>query len=141
MDEERAVYCAEGRQRVLDSPIRVADDAAVIVYSMEGVAGLGGRLVFGIAADRFGAKRVLVIGLLIQAFAATSYLSVNQLKGFYAIAFVFGAGYGGVMPLYAAPAREAFGPRCNPPDHKNGQSPDRKQPPRHSWTTPSPNTS
>ena len=85
--------------------------SAVTIYSMEGAAGLGGRLLFGIAADRLGAKRVLVAGLVIQALAAASYLLVRRLEGFYAVAFVFGAAYGGVMPLYAALAREAFGPR------------------------------
>ena len=85
--------------------------AAVTIYSMEGVAGLGGRLLFGVLADKYGAKPVLVVGLLVQAFAAVSYLAVNQLGGFYAVALVFGAAYGGTMPLYAALAREAFGPR------------------------------
>jgi MFS family permease len=36
---------------------------------------------------------------------------VNKLNGFYAVAFIFGLAYGGVMPLYAALAREYFGPR------------------------------
>lgn len=85
--------------------------AAVTIYSMEGAAGLGGRLLFGVAADRWGAKPVLVVGLLVQAFAAVSYLAVNQLAGFYAVAIVFGAAYGGTMPLYAALAREAFDAR------------------------------
>ena len=85
--------------------------AAVTIYSMEGAAGLGGRLLFGVLADRLGAKRVLVAGLLIQAFAAASYLLVRRLEGFYAVAFVFGLAYGGVMPLYATLAREAFGAR------------------------------
>jgi MFS family permease len=85
--------------------------AAVTIYSMEGAAGLGGRLLFGVLADKFGAKPVLVAGLLVQAFAAVSYLAVNQLGGFYAVAIVFGAAYGGTMPLYAALAREAFGAR------------------------------
>ena len=85
--------------------------AAVTIYSMEGAAGLGGRLLFGVLADRYGAKPVLVTGLLVQAFAAVSYLAVNQLGGFYAVAIVFGAAYGGTMPLYAALAREAFSPR------------------------------
>jgi MFS family permease len=85
--------------------------AAVTIYSMEGAAGLGGRLLFGVAADKYGAKPVLVVGLLVQAFAAVSYLAVNQLTGFYAVAIIFGAAYGGTMPLYAALAREAFGPR------------------------------
>ena len=85
--------------------------AAVTIYSMEGVAGLGGRLLFGVLADRLGAKRVLIAGLLIQAFAAASYLLVNQLGGFYAVAIVFGLAYGGVMPLYAVLARDYFGAR------------------------------
>jgi MFS family permease len=85
--------------------------AAVTIYSMEGAAGLGGRLLFGVLADKYGAKPVLVAGLLVQAFAAVSYLAVNQLGGFYAVAIVFGAAYGGTMPLYAALARDAFGPR------------------------------
>jgi MFS family permease len=85
--------------------------SAVTIYSMEGAAGLGGRLLFGFMADRVGARRVLVAGLLVQAFAAASYLLVNRLEGFYVVALVFGLAYGGVMPLYATLAREAFGPR------------------------------
>ena len=85
--------------------------AAVTIYSAEGLAGLGGRLVFGLAGDRFGAKRALVAGLLIQAFAAGSYLFTAKLGEFYAVAAVFGLAYGGVMPLYAVLARDYFGQR------------------------------
>jgi MFS family permease len=82
--------------------------AAVTIYSAEGLAGLGGRLVFGLAGDRFGAKHVLVIGLLIQATSAGAYFFVRQLGEFYAVAVIFGMAYGGVMPLYAVIAREYF---------------------------------
>ena len=82
--------------------------AAVTIYSAEGLAGLGGRLVFGLAGDRFGAKRTLVVGLLIQAVAAGAYFFARQLDQFYAVALVFGLAYGGVMPLYAVIAREYF---------------------------------
>lgn len=82
--------------------------AAVSIYSLEGLAGLGGRLLFGLSADRFGVKRVLVIGLLIQAVAALGYIFTRQLGEFYAVALVFGLAYGGVMPLYGALAREYF---------------------------------
>jgi MFS family permease len=85
--------------------------AAVTIYSMEGAAGLGGRLLFGLLADRLGAKPVLVAGLLVQALAAVAYLQVNQLDGFYVVAIVFGLAYGGTMPLYASLARDAFSPR------------------------------
>ena len=36
--------------------------AAVTIYSVEGLAGMGGRIAFGLLGDRFGAKRVLVAG-------------------------------------------------------------------------------
>jgi len=81
---------------------------AVTIYSVEGLAGLGGRLVFGVLGDRLGAKRVLVSGLLLQAFGASAYYFVHELSGFYAAAAVFGFIYAGVMPLYAVIARENF---------------------------------
>jgi MFS family permease len=84
---------------------------AVSIYSLEGLSGLGGRLMLGVLADRFGAKRVLICGLLVQALAIGTYLFVNRLGEFYALSFVFGTAYGGVMPLYAVLAREYFGPR------------------------------
>ena len=83
--------------------------AAVTIYSLEGLAGLGGRIVFGLAGDRYGAKRVLIAGLLIQAFAAGSFMFAHRLGEFYAVAAVFGFAYGGVMPLYAVLARDYFG--------------------------------
>ena len=82
--------------------------AAVTIYSVEGFAGLFGRIAFGVAGDRFGAKRVLVAGLLVQAFGALAYGFVRELDGFYAVAALFGFTYAGVMPLYAVLARENF---------------------------------
>jgi predicted MFS family arabinose efflux permease len=85
--------------------------AAVTVYSVEGIAGLGGRLALGVLADRLGVKRVLIAGLLIQAVAAGLFVFASRLGEFYAVAAVFGFAYGGVMPLYAVLAREYFGQR------------------------------
>lgn len=85
--------------------------AAVTIYSMEGAAGLGGRLLCGVLADKWGAKPVLVAGLAVQALAAAAYLLADRLGSFYAVAIVFGMAYGGTMPLYASLARDAFAPR------------------------------
>jgi MFS family permease len=85
--------------------------AAVTIYSVEGLAGLGGRLLLGVLADRLGAKPVLVTGLLVQALSIATYLFVGRLGEFYLLAVVFGTAYGGVMPLYAVLAREYFGQR------------------------------
>jgi MFS family permease len=85
--------------------------AAVSVYGVAGLSGLGGRLLLGVLADRLGAKPVLAAGLLVQALAIIGYLYVARLGEFYLLAVVFGAAYGGVMPLYAVLARDYFGPR------------------------------
>ncbi|HUQ10121.1 MAG TPA: MFS transporter [Steroidobacteraceae bacterium] len=92
-----AMYCGLGSM------------AAVSVYSVEGLAGLGGRILIGLLADRFGAKRLLVITLTIQSFAIAAYLKVNELSEFYTLAVIFGVAYGGGMPLYASIARGYFG--------------------------------
>ncbi len=82
--------------------------AAVSIYSVEGFSGMFGRIGFGLLGDRFGAKRVLVLGLLAQAFGALAYVFARGLGEFYAVAAVFGFIYAGIMPLYAVLARENF---------------------------------
>ena len=81
---------------------------AVTIYSVEGLAGLGGRLAFGLLGDRCGAKRVLVTGLFLQAFGALGYVFVRELSAFYAVAALFGFIYAGTMPLYSVLVRENF---------------------------------
>ena len=89
----------------------IAPMAAVSIYSVEGLAGLGGRVLFGTLADRIGVKPVLIAGLLIQAAVIPAYLLASGIGVFYGLAIIFGATYGGVMPLYAVLAREYFGQR------------------------------
>jgi MFS family permease len=82
--------------------------AAASIYSVEGVAGLFGRLLFGVLADRLGVKRVIVGGLVLQALGIYTYIYVGELTQFYMLAMVLGLAYGGVMPLYAVLARDYF---------------------------------
>ena len=82
--------------------------AAVTIYSIEGLAGMGGRIAFGLLGDRLGAKRVLVAGLFAQAFGALAYVFVRELAAFYAVAALFGFIYAGTMPLYSVLIRENF---------------------------------
>lgn len=86
----------------------IAALAAVSIYSVEGIAGMFGRIGFGVMGDRFGAKRVLVAGLLVQAFGALGYFFARDLGQFYAIAALFGFIYAGIMPLYSVLVRENF---------------------------------
>ncbi len=81
---------------------------AVSIYSVEGLAGLGGRVLFGLAGDRFGAKQTVIFALVVQALGAGAYYFTRQIGEFYAVAVVFGMAYGGVMPLYSVIAREYF---------------------------------
>ena len=92
-----AMYCGIGAM------------AAVSVYSVEGLAGLFGRVIIGLLADRFGAKRLLITMLAVQSVCIAAYLKVNELNEFYALAVIFGVAYGGGMPLYASLARDYFG--------------------------------
>jgi MFS family permease len=85
--------------------------AAVSIYSIEGLAGLGGRLLFGVAADRLGVKPVLICGLLVQSIAIPAYLIATRQSELYLLGIVFGTAYGGIMPLYAVLAREYFDQR------------------------------
>jgi len=81
---------------------------AVTIYSLEGLAGMGGRIGFGLLGDRLGAKHVLAAGLLIQAVGALGYFFASNLASFYAVAVIFGFTYAGIMPLYSVLARENF---------------------------------
>ncbi len=82
--------------------------AAAAIYSIEGLAGLFGRLAFGLLADRIGVKRVIVGGLALQAVGIYSYIYVSGISDFYLRAVILGMAYGGVMPLYNVLAREYF---------------------------------
>jgi MFS family permease len=82
--------------------------AAASIYSIEGLAGLFGRLLFGFLADRFGVRRVIVGGLALQAAGIFTYIYVAELPQFYMLAAVLGLAYGGVMPLYSVLARDYF---------------------------------
>lgn len=85
--------------------------AAASIYSVEGLAGLFGRVIFGVLADRLGVRRVIVAGLALQAVGIYTYIYVSELPQFYLLAAVLGLAYGGVMPLYSVLARDYFSPR------------------------------
>ncbi len=89
----------------------VATMVAATVFSVSGLASLGGRVASGLLADRFGAKRALVAGLALQAAMISLYLVAWSPAAFYSLALFFGMAYGGVMPLYALLVREYFGER------------------------------
>jgi len=86
--------------------------AAATVLGISGLASLVGRVISGVAADRWGSKPTLIAMLALQAPAIFLYLFTSSTPGFYALAILFGASYGGVMPMYALLTREYFGARA-----------------------------
>jgi MFS family permease len=84
---------------------------AATVFGAAGLASLSGRVIGGLAADRVGAKRMIVVGLTLQALSVSLYLFTRELTSFYALSLMFGFSYGAVMPLYAILVREYFGAR------------------------------
>ncbi|HXJ83137.1 MAG TPA: MFS transporter [Candidatus Methylomirabilis sp.] len=86
--------------------------AAATLLGVSGLASLIGRVLSGLIADRWGSKPTLIAMLGLQAPAIFLYLFTNSIGGFYALAILFGASYGGVMPMYALLTREYFGARA-----------------------------
>jgi MFS family permease len=87
----------------------VAGMTAATVLSVSGLSSVVGRIATGLLADRFGAKRTLIVGLALQAVMVSLYLLARDAGSFYGLALFFGATYGGVMPLYALLTRDYFG--------------------------------
>jgi MFS family permease len=85
--------------------------AAATVFGAAGIASLSGRVIGGLAADRIGAKRMIIFGLALQALSVSLYVFTRDLGSFYGLALMFGFSYGAVMPLYAILVREYFGAR------------------------------
>jgi MFS family permease len=85
--------------------------AAATVFGAAGIASLSGRVIGGLAADRIGAKRMIILGLALQALSVSLYVFTRDLASFYSLALMFGFSYGAVMPLYAILVREYFGAR------------------------------
>ena len=85
--------------------------AAATVFGAAGIASLSGRVIGGLAADRVGAKRMIIFGLALQAISVSLYVFTRDLASFYGLALMFGFSYGAVMPLYAILVREYFGAR------------------------------
>ena len=86
--------------------------SAATVLGVSGLASLVGRVISGLAADRWGSKPTLIAMLGLQAPAIFLYLFTSSTGGFYALALLFGMSYGGVMPMYALLTREYFGARA-----------------------------
>ena len=88
------------------SDVGMADQSAAFVLSLLMIGGLIGRVGSGKIADLMGGVRTLLLASGIQTVTIFWFSQANDLYGFYSVAFLFGVGYGGVMPSYAVIIRE-----------------------------------
>ena len=66
------------------------------------------RFGLGTLSDRVGGFRTLLLGSSVQAIALLLFVFVRELWAIYAVAVLFGLGYGGIVPSYAVIVREIF---------------------------------
>jgi MFS family permease len=87
----------------------IPDIAAAGVLSVIGFMAAIGRLMWGMVADRVGARKTVMCCIMLQTSAMFMVAFMESLWGFYLFAVWFGLSYGGVLPLYAVVTRELFG--------------------------------
>lgn len=82
---------------------------AATVLSVAGGATIIGRLLLGMASDRLGKKKTVMLGAVIHIIALLCVLWARELWMFYVFAFIFGLGWGGMGPATAALIGNTFG--------------------------------
>ena len=70
------------------------------------LGGVVSRLVSGLAADKLGGLRILLIGSTLQCLALFFYLPYDGMVSLYVISAMFGLAQGGIVPSYALVVRE-----------------------------------
>ncbi len=84
---------------------------AAMILSIIGVAGLGGRFIFGYACDRWGCRASAAIGFGTVAVSMLAMVWASQALAFYAAATIFGFGYTGTDTAVVKMSGDFFGRR------------------------------
>jgi MFS family permease len=83
--------------------------SAAWVLGVTGVTSFGGRIFWGMYADRRGTKPAFVMSTFAQALMMIWVIEARHPLMFYVWATVWGFGYGGVMPPYALFVKQYYG--------------------------------
>ena len=70
-------------------------------------AGVVGRIVFGVIADRIGALKSYALASVLQTATAYWFVTLDSLPSLYLLAIAFGVGFSGVMTMFLLCVREA----------------------------------
>src|SRR5438067_436553 len=66
------------------------------------------RVVWGFVADRIGGLRTVLAGSVSMIVAMSGFLLTQSEAGLFAVAAMFGLGFGGIVPAYVLAVRELF---------------------------------
>jgi MFS family permease len=83
--------------------------SAAWILGLSGIASFGGRIFWGMYADRRGTKPAFVMSTFAQALMMIWVIETRHPLMFYVWAIVWGFGYGGVMPPYALFVKQYYG--------------------------------
>ena len=86
--------------------------AATVVTTFAGV-GVGARVAFGAVTDRIGGRWVMASMCLVLAVALLGMSATRALPAFYALAALFGLGFGGFVSSMSPLAAQLFGVRSH----------------------------
>jgi len=89
----------------------IPEMTAATLLSVAGGTNILGKIVVGIASDKYGRKPLFVICFLIQAAMIIWLIKSTSSWMFYVFATIWGLGYGGWMPLMPAIVGDLFGLR------------------------------
>jgi len=87
-------------------------EGASLALTLYGLSLLGGGLLFGMLADRFGARPAFWLCLVLQVLTLTAVLTRPSLWAIYLLVFLFGLGFGGADAAFIKAASEVFGVRA-----------------------------
>jgi MFS family permease len=83
--------------------------SAAWILGISGITSFGGRIFWGMYADRRGTKPAFVMSTFAQALMMIWVIEARHPFMFYLWATVWGFGYGGVMPPYALFVKQYYG--------------------------------
>ncbi len=90
---------------------RIAATSAALILTFMGGANILSKVVAGVIAARYGSKFTMFVFLVCEIIALFAFTVTRDLWMFYAVAALFGFGFGGCAPPLASMVAEFFGLR------------------------------
>lgn len=91
----------------------IPQSRAVLIISVLGAAGIGGRVLMGIFADRIGDKPAMVFSASLMVFALLWLLVAKDLWTLYVFGLIYGFGHGGLATMESPIVARIYGMRSH----------------------------